>query len=60
MLSHLYQILQVRAERFPSSIALGAEEGLRWRTLDSRQLWRASTGWRQIWPRAASDLATGW
>src|SRR3984893_18088562 len=38
MLSHLYQILQVRAERFPASIALGAEEGLRWRTLDSRQL----------------------
>jgi long-chain acyl-CoA synthetase len=38
MLSHLYQILQLRAERFPSSIAFGAEEGLRWRTLDSRQL----------------------
>ena len=38
MLAHLYQILQLRAERFPSAIALGAEEGLRWRTLDSRQL----------------------
>src|ERR1700716_3771600 len=38
MLSHLYEILQLRAERFPTSIALGAEEGLRWRTLDSRQL----------------------
>src|ERR1700681_3326077 len=38
MPSHLYQILQRRAERFPTSVALGAEEGLRWRTLDSRQL----------------------
>src|SRR5438105_2492043 len=38
MLSHLYQILQRRAERFPASIALGAADGLRWRTLDSRQL----------------------
>src|SRR3982074_1064750 len=38
MLSHLYQILLQRAERFPSSIALGAADGLRWRTLDSRQL----------------------
>src|ERR1700681_2834421 len=38
MPSHLYQILQRRAERFPTSTALGAQEGLRWRTLDSRQL----------------------
>src|SRR3982074_1757079 len=38
MLSHLYQILLKRAELFPSSIALGAADGLRWRTLDSRQL----------------------
>ena len=38
MLAHLYQILQLRAERFPTALALGAEEGLRWRTLDSRQL----------------------
>src|SRR5438132_4623962 len=38
MLSHLYQILQQRAERFPASIALGAADGLRWRTLDSSQL----------------------
>src|SRR3981081_3269616 len=38
MLSPLYQILRRRAERFPSSIALGAADGLRWRTLDSRQL----------------------
>ncbi|MCA1648064.1 MAG: AMP-binding protein, partial [Chloroflexi bacterium] len=38
MLAHLYQILQTRAQRFPTSIALGAAGGLRWRTLDSRQL----------------------
>src|SRR5467141_3515153 len=38
MLSHLYQILQTRAARFPHSIALGAAEGLRWRTVDSSQL----------------------
>jgi len=38
VLAHLYQILQLRAERFPTATALGAEEGLRWRTLDSRQL----------------------
>src|SRR4030081_40108 len=38
MLSHLYQILQRRADRFPASIALGAADGLRWRTLASRQL----------------------
>src|SRR2546423_5313937 len=38
MLAHLYQILQTRADRFPNSIALGAADGLRWRTLDSRQL----------------------
>jgi long-chain acyl-CoA synthetase len=38
MLAHLYQILQTRAVRFPTSIALGAADGLRWRTLDSRQL----------------------
>jgi long-chain acyl-CoA synthetase len=38
VVAHLYQILTLRAERFPSAIALGAEEGLRWRTLDSRQL----------------------
>ena len=38
MLGHLYPILQERAARWPSAIALGAQEGLRWRTLDSRQL----------------------
>lgn len=38
MLSHLYQIVQTRAERFPRAVALGAADGLRWRTLDSRAL----------------------
>src|SRR5260221_9422727 len=38
MLAHLYQILQTRAARFPTSIAIGAADGLNWRTLDSRQL----------------------
>jgi long-chain acyl-CoA synthetase len=37
-LGHLYQVLQVRAERFPAAVALGAEEGLRWRTIDSANL----------------------
>ncbi|MGI9148321.1 MAG: AMP-binding protein [Chloroflexota bacterium] len=50
MLSHLYQIVQLRAERFPMSVALGAEEGLRWRTLDSRQLLAQVDG-------VAADLA---
>src|ERR1700716_1802510 len=38
MLAHLYEILVQRGERFPRSIALGAQEGLGWRTLDSREL----------------------
>src|SRR5438874_10626802 len=38
MLDHLYDVLLQRAERFPRSIALGAQEGLGWRTLDSREL----------------------
>src|SRR5258707_10498182 len=50
MLSPLYQILQRRAERFPASIAFGAADGLRWRTLDSRQL-LAQVDW------LAADLA---
>src|SRR5207302_3665432 len=37
-LSQLYQILQVRAARFPRAIAIGAQEGLSWCTLDSLQL----------------------
>src|SRR5438105_14976824 len=38
MLSHLYQVLQMRAQRFPTAVALGAADGLGWRTVDSRQL----------------------
>src|SRR5258708_19335128 len=38
MFKQLYQILVHRAQPFPHSIALGAEEGLGWRTLDSREL----------------------
>src|SRR5712691_2413946 len=38
MLAHVYEILAQRGERFPRSIALGAQEGLGWRTLDSREL----------------------
>ncbi|HEX8967227.1 MAG TPA: AMP-binding protein [Chloroflexota bacterium] len=41
MLTHVYQILQVRAAQQtgrPGTVALGAQEGLRWRTVDSRQL----------------------
>src|SRR4051794_41007729 len=35
---HLYQLLRERAARFGSAVALGAQDGLGWRTLDSRQL----------------------
>src|SRR5438874_2403976 len=38
MLAHLYEILVRRGERFPRSTALGAQEGLGWRTLDSREV----------------------
>ena len=34
---NLYKVALERARRYPHSIALGAEEGLRWRTVDSRQ-----------------------
>jgi long-chain acyl-CoA synthetase len=37
-MKQLYEILQLRAERYPSAVALGAEEGLRWRTVDSREV----------------------
>src|ERR1700704_62815 len=38
LLTQLYQILLRRAERFPRCVAIGAQEGLGWRTLDSREL----------------------
>lgn len=36
--THLYEILEVRAQRYPTATALGAQDGLRWRTVDSHQL----------------------
>ena len=38
VVAHLSEILPLRAKRFPRAIALGADEGLRWRTVDSSQL----------------------
>lgn len=32
-MNHLYEIIQLRAERYASAVALGAEDGLRWRTV---------------------------
>ena len=36
--TQLYEILLRRAERWPAAIAVGGQEGLIWKTLDSRQL----------------------
>jgi long-chain acyl-CoA synthetase len=38
VVAHLSEVLPLRAKRFPRAIALGADEGLRWRTVDSTQL----------------------
>jgi long-chain acyl-CoA synthetase len=35
---HLFELVSQRAQRWPNAIALGAQEGLGWRTLDSRAL----------------------
>jgi long-chain acyl-CoA synthetase len=35
---HLYQLVQRRAERLPHAVALGGQDGLAWKTLDSSQL----------------------
>jgi long-chain acyl-CoA synthetase len=35
---NLYSLIRARAQRYPTAVALGAQEGLAWRTLDSRQL----------------------
>ena len=40
MLTHLYDLVLQRAARYPAAPALGAQEGLGWRTLDSRDLLR--------------------
>src|SRR5581483_12179391 len=36
--SHLYEIVQRRAVAYPDAIAVGGQQGLVWKTLDSRQL----------------------
>ena len=38
MYSHLYEIVAERARRYPNEPALGSQEGLGWRVLDSREL----------------------
>src|SRR5688572_10285588 len=38
MLTHLYELVQERANACPEAVALGAQEGLGWRTVTSRQL----------------------
>jgi hypothetical protein len=38
MLTHLYELVQQRAAAHPTATAVGGQEGLRWQTLDSRQL----------------------
>jgi long-chain acyl-CoA synthetase len=46
----LYEILVERVERWPFATALGADEGLRWRSVDSRELLALVDG-------VAADLA---
>lgn len=38
MFSHLYEVVQRRAAAEPTAVALGGQEGLLWRTVDSQQL----------------------
>jgi long-chain acyl-CoA synthetase len=38
MFSHLYEIVRQRAASEPTAIALGSQEGLLWKTVDSQQL----------------------
>jgi long-chain acyl-CoA synthetase len=38
---HLYEILLQRAQTFPDAIAVGGQQGLGWKTLNSRQLLEA-------------------
>ena len=39
-LTHLYQIPLRRADAYPTAVAVGGQEGLTWKTLDSRELLR--------------------
>lgn len=38
MLGHLYEIVQHRARVYPNAVAVGGQQGLVWKTLDSQQL----------------------
>jgi long-chain acyl-CoA synthetase len=56
MLTHVYQILRERAARSPSSIALGGQSGLAWRTVTSQQLLElAGTVARQLGERGIRE-----
>ncbi|MCC7369716.1 MAG: AMP-binding protein [Chloroflexi bacterium] len=38
MFTHLYEVVRQRAVAWPNAIALGSQQGLLWKTVDSRQL----------------------
>ncbi|MFN8524349.1 MAG: AMP-binding protein [Chloroflexota bacterium] len=42
MFGHLYELVVERARRYPDAIALGSQQGLAWRTLNSRELLAAT------------------
>ena len=50
MVTQLYQLVLERAARFPMANAFGGQDGLNWRTLDSRQV-------RELTDRLAEELA---
>ncbi len=38
MLAHLYEVVRQRAETAPSTVALGGQQGLAWKTVTGQQL----------------------
>src|SRR5438552_10121112 len=38
MYTHLYDLIVDRAARYPDAVALGAQQGLTWKTMTSRQM----------------------
>jgi acyl-CoA synthetase (AMP-forming)/AMP-acid ligase II len=38
MFTHLYDVVRQRAARWPTATALGSQNGLLWKTVDSQQL----------------------
>src|SRR5919197_6275508 len=50
MLTHLYDIVRQRAERYPDAISLGGQHGLVWKTITSRRL-------LELVERLAAELA---